>query len=182
MTDEATGQLPIFVAMDFETANRSPRSAVAMALTRVVGGVIERRVATLLRPPTRSFSLKRIHGINAADVADAPDFAAAWPRAKGLLDGARFIAAHHAAFDQGVLGSCCQYARLSAPRLRFLCTVALARQVWEIFPTKLPDVCRYLAIPLQHHNAASDADACAAIVCAAWATPRGQEWIHARTR
>ncbi|MFA5187667.1 MAG: exonuclease, partial [Patescibacteria group bacterium] len=34
-------------------------------------------------------------------------------------------------------------------------------------PTKLPDVCRRLKIPLNHHDAASDAEACARIVMAA---------------
>jgi len=31
----------------------------------------------------------------------------------------------------------------------------------------LPDVCRHLGLPLQHHNALSDAEACANIVLAA---------------
>jgi DNA polymerase-3 subunit epsilon len=31
----------------------------------------------------------------------------------------------------------------------------------------LPNVCSYLGIPLDHHNAASDAEACARIVLAA---------------
>lgn len=178
MTDDAPARLPTFVAIDFETANPSPRSAVAMALTRVVGGVVERQMASLLRPPTRSFSFARVHGIEAEAVADAPDFGTAWRRAAGMLDGVRFIAAHHAAFDQEVLDSCCRHAGLPAPRLRFLCTVALAREVWSIVPTKLPDVCRRLGIALRHHDAASDADACAAIVCAAWNTGRGQRWIR----
>lgn len=182
MTQDAPSPLPTFVALDFETANRSPRSAVAMALTRVVGGVVERRMATLLRPPTRSFQFAKLHGIEAEHVADAPDFGTAWRRAVGMLDGARFVAAHHAAFDQGVLDDCCRHTNMPMPRLRFLCTVALAREVWGIVPTKLPNVCQRLGIPLEHHSAASDADACAAIVCAAWATTRGQGWIRTFVR
>jgi DNA polymerase-3 subunit epsilon len=45
--------------------------------------------------------------------------------------------------------------------------VKLARQTWRLYPTKLPNVCNYLGIPLDHHNAASDAEACARIVLAA---------------
>jgi DNA polymerase-3 subunit epsilon len=43
----------------------------------------------------------------------------------------------------------------------------LARKKWKLYPTKLPDVCRYLDIPLNHHEALSDAMACAKIVIAA---------------
>jgi len=42
--------------------------------------------------------------------------------------------------------------------------VKLARRAWDIRPTKLPDVCRRFLIRLQHHNALSDATACARIV------------------
>jgi DNA polymerase-3 subunit epsilon len=41
--------------------------------------------------------------------------------------------------------------------------------MWQLRPTKLPDVCRYLAIPLNHHRADSDSRACAEIVLAALA-------------
>jgi DNA polymerase III subunit epsilon len=48
-----------------------------------------------------------------------------------------------------------------------LCTVQLARKTWQLHPTKLPNVCDYLNIPLEHHQALSDAEACARIVIAA---------------
>ena len=38
---------------------------------------------------------------------------------------------------------------------------------WGVRPTKLPDVCRFLGIPLKHHDALSDAEAAARIVIAA---------------
>ena len=53
-----------------------------------------------------------------------------------------------------------------------------------IRPTKLPDVCRRLGIPLLHHDAASDATACARIVLAAEAEgwrPR-RRTVRSRTR
>jgi len=37
----------------------------------------------------------------------------------------RLLGCTHAKFDQGVLGSCCQASRVSAPDLPFLCTVKL---------------------------------------------------------
>ena len=53
------------------------------------------------------------------------------------------------------------------PQQRFACTVRAARQAWSFRPTRLPDVCRYLAIPLRHHDPGSDAHACAQIALAA---------------
>ena len=43
----------------------------------------------------------------------------------------------------------------------------MARRAWNICPTKLSDVCRKLGIALNHHEALSDAMACARIVLAA---------------
>ena len=41
------------------------------------------------------------------------------------------------------------------------------RRLGPVYPTKLPDVCRRLGIALRHHDALSDAEACARIVLAA---------------
>ena len=45
-----------------------------------------------------------------------------------------------------------------------MCTVRLARSQWGITPTKLNNVCEALNIPLNHHEALSDARASAKIV------------------
>lgn len=175
MTDDV---LPNFVAIDFETANRSPRSAVALGVVVVREGSIAEQCMTLLRPPTRRIGFTSIHGIQARDVADAPDFGTAWPTIAPHFRRVQFVAAHHAAFDQAVLAACCSAARVTMPRLPFLCTVALARRTWGFVPTTLPEVCRRLEIPLVHHHAISDAEACAQIVRAAWGTSAGREWIR----
>lgn len=98
-------------------------------------------------------------------VASENDFSELWPQLWKLLDRADFLAAHNASFDQRVLLATCEHYELEPPPQRFLCTVALARKVWSIRPTRLPDVCESLDIPLsQHHDALQDARACAKIV------------------
>jgi len=156
-----------FVAIDFETADHGRDSACAVALVRVEDGRIADRACHLIRPPRREFVFSFIHGITWTDVAGEPTFREVWPRLTRLLTGAQFLAAHNAPFDEGVLHACCAAAGLRPPRQGFECTVRLARAVWGIYPTKLPDVCRRLRIPLRHHDAASDAEACARIVIAA---------------
>ena len=100
---------------------------------------------------------------------DAPTFAELWPTLRAWIDDAAFVAAHNAPFDRSVLHACCARYRLRLPRTPFTCTVQLARAQWGIRPTKLPDVCRRLRIPLRHHDAGADALACARIVLAAQA-------------
>ncbi len=156
-----------FVALDFETADQGRDSACSIALVRVERRRIVRREHHLIRPPRRTFLFTSIHGISWAQVADAPTFAELWPQLAACLDGAQFIAAHNASFDAGVLRACCEQAGLRPPAQPFVCTVQVARQAWNLRPTKLPDVCRHLGLPLRHHDALSDAEACAGIVLAA---------------
>ncbi len=156
-----------FVALDFETADYEADSACALALIRVEANeIVERRVC-LIRPPRLSFPFTRIHGITWRHVKDQPTFAELWPDLARLLDGAEFLAAHNAAFDRGVLQTCCARAGLTPPIQPFVCTVMLARRTWGLRYANLPEVCRRLRLPLRHHDPASDAEACARIVLAA---------------
>lgn len=156
-----------FVAIDFETANTAQNSACAVGLVKVVDSAIVETVAYLIRPPSKKFEFTYIHRLTWNDVKSAPDFGALWPALSAFIAGAEFLAAHYAAFDRGVFHACCASYGIPAPPVPFRCTVQLARKTWNIRPTKLPNVCERLGIPLNHHEALSDARACAAIVLAA---------------
>lgn len=156
-----------FVAIDFETADNGADSACAVGLVRVEDAKIVARETVLIRPPRERIVFTYIHGITWAMVKDAPVFADAWAKLAPLLGGAAFLAAHNAPFDRRVLVTCCTAAGLTAPPLPFVCTVQLARRKWALKPANLPAVCRRLGIGLLHHNAGSDAEACARIVIAA---------------
>jgi DNA polymerase-3 subunit epsilon len=156
-----------FAAIDFETASHRGDSACAVGVVIVERGRIVDRLYELIRPPSRQFVFTHIHGLNWSDVQHARSFDAVWSDMSRALAGAAFLAAHNAPFDKGVLGACCATYALPVPEQPFLCTVRLARTQWDIRPTKLPDVCRYLGIALRHHQADSDAEACARIVIAA---------------
>lgn len=152
------------LAIDFETASHAPDSACALGLALVEDGRLVAEDAFLIRPPEREFVFTWVHGLRWQDVADQPSFDAAWSRLAPWLEGIDWLAAHNAPFDRNVLHACCRTYRLASVDLPFLCTVQVARQVWGIYPTKLPLVCRALGIPLRHHDAASDAAACAQIL------------------
>lgn len=153
-----------FVALDFETADYGRDSACAIGVVVVENREIVKQFSGLIRPPRRSFQFTWLHGIGWEDVADKPDFGELWADIAPLFEGADFIAAHNAAFDRGVLDECCDRHGRKPPDTRYLCTMRLARNLWDIRPTKLSDVCGRFGIDLRHHNAASDALACAKIV------------------
>jgi DNA polymerase-3 subunit epsilon len=156
-----------FVAIDFETADQGRDSACSVGLVRVEGNRIVDRAYRLIRPPRSRFLFTHIHGLTWEDVAGEPTFGEVWPDLVPLLKGAACFVAHNAPFDRSVLNACCAAAGTRAPALPFRCTMRIARERWGIFPTKLSDVCRELGIALRHHDAASDAEACARIMIAA---------------
>jgi DNA polymerase-3 subunit epsilon len=155
---------PTFTAIDFETANRYRNSACAVGLVRVERGRIVRRATHLIRPPYTWFEFTSIHGITWQRVSRAPTFADLWSTLTPFFRGVDFLAAHNAAFDRSVLRACCERYGLQVPPAPFRCTVRVARENWGIRPTTLRHVADHLGLPLEHHQAGSDAEACARIV------------------
>jgi DNA polymerase-3 subunit epsilon len=154
---------PTFIAIDFETADCPRDSACAVALIKVKGHRIIQRHYYLIRPPRRRFRFTHLHGLRWEDVRDEPSFRELWPRIEPLFKDIKFLVAHNASFDQSVLNACCETNNINTPKIAFKCTVTIARQFWNIYPTKLNNVCEVLQIPLDHHYAPSDAEAAARI-------------------
>jgi DNA polymerase-3 subunit epsilon len=153
-----------FTAIDFETADNGRDSACAVGLARVEHGRIVRTGYRLIRPPREEILFTYIHDISWEDVAWEPSFGELWPELAGSFEGIDFIAAHNAPFDRGVLYACCAAAGVTAPQQPFACTLHLARKELGLKPATLAHVCHHLSIPLKHHNALSDAEACAKIM------------------
>ena len=153
-----------FLAIDFETGDHQPDSACSMGLVRVENNVIVKEVVKLIRPPREHIVFTYIHDLSWSDVSESPNFGGIWPEIAPLFSGVDFLVAHNAPFDRKVLQACCGAHEILVPTLPFQCTVQIARKVFGIYPTKLSNVCKVLGIELQHHEALSDARACAKIV------------------
>jgi DNA polymerase-3 subunit epsilon len=153
-----------FTAIDFETADNGRDSACAVGLARVENGIIVRTAYRLIRPPRPDMLFTYIHDITWEDVENEPPFPEVWPELAPFFGGIDFIAAHNAPFDRGVLNACCAAAGLVVPPQPFVCTVQLSRKELGLKPATLSHVCHHLSIPLKHHNALSDAEACAKIM------------------
>ena len=154
-----------FVAIDFETANESRRSACAVGVSHVVDGRIVRTESWLIRPPELRFAPINvaIHGITAAHVQDMPEFPERWRTIWEACAG-RPVIAHNASFDLSVLRHLCDWYRIPYPALDYLCTLVIARAQWPVLPShSLPAVAAHLGIRFAHHDAAEDARAAAEI-------------------
>lgn len=157
-----------FAAIDFETADYGKDSACALAVVIVEKENIVATHYSLIRPPRQYFQFTWLHNISWEDVREEPSFGELWPEIAPLFADVDFIAAHNASFDRGVLTACCEKSGFAPPALPYLCTMRLSRQLWDIYPTKLSDVCHRFSISLDHHHAESDATACAKIALRAW--------------
>ena len=164
-----------WASIDFETANQLPYSACQIAVVRYEG---EKQVAekSLLINPGSSigaWKFTSIHGISARTVVGARSFPAVWAEIASLLDGIRFLVAHNAPFDRKVLEACFAQYHIKHDPIRWECSLAMARQAWPKTENhKLNTLAKLLHIELDHHEALSDARACAKVVVAiAGSTP-----------
>ena len=155
-----------WTAIDFETASRERASACALGLAVIEGDRIVERRDWLIQPPGNHFEPMntRIHGIHADLVAQEPEFDELWAEIEPYLSGAVMLA-HNAPFDMGVLRASLARYGLEPPRIAgYHCTVTMARRAWpRLANHQLSTVCRHCGIDLVHHEAASDACACASI-------------------
>lgn len=165
-----------WVAIDFETATREATSACALGVAIIEGDAVVDTASWLIRPPFNEYEFRNtmVHGLSAEDTELAPEFDEVWWEIRQVLEGARLLA-HHAAFDIRVLRALLDSREIPAPAYEYACTVAMARAVMPELPNhKLNTVCEACGIELVHHEAQSDARACArvALQCAAVAGVR----------
>lgn len=154
-----------FVAIDFETATSAKDSACSVGIVTVKDGLIFDQFHTLIKPPQNFYNYHntRVHGINADDTFDAPDFSEVYSEIKKRLKN-QLIVAHNESFDRGVLMETMNlygldYSELNL-KLYWECTVKIFRKK-GYKPANLAACCQKHNIPLNHHDALSDALACA---------------------
>jgi DNA polymerase-3 subunit epsilon len=152
-----------FLAIDFETANQSPDSACAIGAVLGDASGLLHEYGALIRPPTSFFAFTHIHGLTWDHCAAAAPFDAAWDEVNLMAQEAEIIVAHNARFDYGVLMACCRRYRMPPPELPVACTVLLARRAWGLASNRLASLAAHFGLDLNHHEALSDARACAEI-------------------
>lgn len=157
-------------AIDFETACYRNASICAVGIARVRNDEVVETFRLLIKPPIGMEILPyftNIHGIRNADVYDAPEFPAAWEKMRNFF-GMDTLVAHNSSFDRAALSSALVHHGLENMIPEFECTLRLSRQAWPgLANHRLDTVSTYLGIELNHHEALSDAVACARLYIAA---------------
>jgi DNA polymerase-3 subunit epsilon len=170
---------PTIVGIDVETACPAHGAVCSIGVAVVAAGGVVRERHWLLDPGTH-FDPRfiTIHGITPAMVAGAPRLRAIWMELLATVDeavaglrtptlfpvdgdeAAPLFVAHNAQFDRRQIE-----AALGSPLpFRLACTVAMSRRAFpKLGRHNLATVSEHLRIPLKHHDALSDARACALI-------------------
>ncbi len=154
-----------FVAIDFETATPKRDSACQVGIAMVKDGVIAHKWSALIKPPGNVYSHwnTKVHGIKAEDTANAKTFKEIFTEIERRTKG-HLLVAHNSPFDESVLKSCMKSAGMDYKSLdvRWECTLAKEKKEGHK-KVKLNECCKRYGIELNHHEALSDAVACAKV-------------------
>ncbi|MBN2402369.1 MAG: 3'-5' exonuclease [Spirochaetes bacterium] len=153
-----------FIAIDFETANTETASACALGIAVVENLSITEEFYTLIKPPMDYFRFTDIHGITWDDVKNEMTFDELWPGIQKYFEHIDFVAGHNIGFDRTILKGCCSHYNINIPDVKYECTWQLSRKRLKLKSNALDKVSAYFGIELNHHNALSDAKACAKIM------------------
>jgi DNA polymerase-3 subunit epsilon len=144
-----------FTAIDFETAHGKRWSICQVGLVRVENGVITNELSLLVQPPNNFYwdRFIDIHGITSEITRNAPAFDQFWHKVEPFIKNQLVVAHNGLSFDFPVLTQMLQYYGLETPEYDKHCT-------YQLFHDNLASLCQKYNIPLNHHEALSDAKAC----------------------
>ena len=155
----------LFTAIDFETA-KGHDSPCAVGIVTIKNGQITDEYYTLIKPPNNEYTTYtiQVHGITPHDTENSPVFAEVYPEIKKRLQN-QIVVAHNVAFDRSVLqktmiANSLDYCELNISN-NWRCTMKLCKANKKYPSGKLNECCAIEGIKLNHHEALSDAKACA---------------------
>lgn len=152
-----------FVAIDFETATHHHICSVGM-VTVEKGRIID-EYSALIKPPRNAYNWHciQVHRIYPQHTINSPIFPELYPEIKKRIQG-KTIVAHNEAFDRNVLKKTMSDYGLDYLDLeiedKWECTLKIYRNK-GFRPANLSACCQIMDIHLNHHDALSDARACA---------------------
>ncbi len=153
-----------FVAIDFETAVK--HHICAVGIVTVENCIIVDEYYSLIQPPNNEYNwyCTQVHGITSIDTENALTFAEIFPEIRSRLEN-KLVVAHNESFDRNVLKKSMLDNRLDYEELnigdRWECTMKKCRASKKYPSGKLNECCAIEGIELNHHEALSDARACA---------------------
>ena len=155
-----------YICFDVETPNLHNDRMSAIGICVVEGLRTVEKFYSLVNPE-EDFDAFNINltGITPAMAENAPTFSEIWKTIRPMM-ASGLLAAHNAQFDMSVLAKCLRKYEIDCPETtEYICTCRMSKRAAPSLENhKLDTVCRALGIKLDHHNALSDANACAEIL------------------
>lgn len=147
-----------YTVIDFETANRSPLSAISMGIAHFKGNLLldvkEFKFSPIITFP---WEFEHIHKISMEDAKNNPKFEAQWEEIVKHLDN-KLLVAHNADFDMEVLKDTVSFIKKKLSNMRVACTYKLAKRFMRYERSySLENLCKDNNIPYWNHKAAHDA-------------------------
>ena len=158
-----------YVVFDTETPNRCNDRISQIGFCVVEDGIMGPERCFLVNPECRfdEFNIM-LTGIRPEQCRCEPDFAELWRRELEEVFSEGVLVAHNAPFDMAVLAKCLRAYGLRWKHIAsYIDTVRLARRAFPTLSNHRLDTLAYrLGLELEHHDAGSDAAACAHILLA----------------
>ena len=152
-----------FIGIDFETATR--HHICSVGIVTVENGKIIDEYQALIQPPNNEYDWRnsKTHGITKKDTFNVPYFNEIYSEIKKRIYG-KTLVAHKEVFDRGVLLKTMKDYNIDYSDLnisdQWECTLKIYRAK-GYNPATLDACCEVHNIELKHHEALSDARACA---------------------
>lgn len=145
-----------FTAIDFETATPQRWSVCQVGLVRVEKNKIVEKMSMLVQPPNNHYEdiNMSFHGITPSDTKKKPTFNKIWKDIKPFITNQNVVAHNGFSVDFHCIDKSLTYYKMPIPSYNKHCT-------YRLFGKKLSELCRDHKIKLNHHDALSDAMACA---------------------
>ena len=145
-----------FTAIDFETAQGKRWSICSVGLVRVENGITKEQLSVLVQPPDNYYFYKNteIHGITPKMTENELTFDKVWKKIEQFIKNKNIVAHNGFSFDFHCLNQTLEYYGITPPKYTGHCT-------YKIYGDNLASLCKKHKIPLNHHDALSDAMACA---------------------
>jgi len=146
-----------YTAIDIETATPKLWSICQIGIVKVENfEIVDERLINI-KPPDNTYSHFNtlIHGMSCHDTECEMCFNEHWKEINQYIEG-QLVIAHNINFDINSIIQTLEYYNIPAPKFNTFCT-------YHATGHRLIDICNSYGIDIVHHNALSDAIACAKI-------------------
>lgn len=144
-----------FTAIDFENATAQRHTICQIGIVIFEDGNVIEKHSILVQPPNNEYGWyqTKVHGIGKQHTVFRPTFKEVWNTIQHLIEDQLLVAHNGNSFDFVALRKTLTFYEMEIPNFTTVDT-------YRLMGGKLNELCAIHGIPLNHHDACSDAYAC----------------------